>query len=144
MDYASAKDYVVEFISVLNAYKNDYFHNIKELKKWAVRIKLARKDERDSLLNEAEKIFAKLTIKSERLKNECKILEMHADMLKQQLKRKNQYSVLENDADLLLNKLETILNKSSEDMEVEEKLKDITLQSKLEALKKKMLGDNKS
>jgi hypothetical protein len=64
-------------------------------------------------------------------------MEMHADILKKQLAEKNKF-IPENDPTILLNKLENILEKSSEDIELEKNFKDIHNQEKLEELKKKV------
>lgn len=136
-DYESAKNYVVEFIATANKYRDDYKEKLADLKKWAKRLELAQASNRPELIKEAEKLFAKLSIETQSLKEEFKKLEMHADILKQQLAEKNKY-VPENDPSLLLHKLETILEKSSDEIEMNEKIKNFKLKDKLESLKKKI------
>lgn len=136
-DYSSAKNYVVEFYSTAKRYKDDYIKKMEELRKWAKRVELARKHNKPELIEESERMFAKTSVEAGQLKNEYKKMKMHADVLREQLAEKNQY-VPENDPSVLLNKLETILNKDSEEIELEKDLNTISLQDKLEALKNKI------
>jgi hypothetical protein len=139
-DYNSARNYVVEFISVAKRYKDDYLEKMEELRKWAKRLDLARKHNRPELIEESERMFAKVSVEAEGLKDEYKKMKMHADVLKEQLADKNQY-IPENDPTILLNKLETLLNKDSGEIQLEKDLKDISLQDKLDDLKKKIKKD---
>lgn len=136
-DYTSAKNYVVEFIATAKSYKDDYLEKIDEIKKWAKRIELARENNRKDLLEIAENNFYKLSREAERLKNEYKKMKMHADVLKSQLAEKTKF-VPENDPSILLNKLETLLNKNSEEIEFEEQMNKTSMEEKLEKLKKKI------
>ncbi len=141
--YESARNYVVEFIATANKYKEDYLKKAEEQNKWVKRIELAKQTGKTELVEEAEKILIKLNVECEQLKNEYKKMEMHADILKKQLAEKNKF-IPENDPTILLNKLENILEKSSEDIELEKNLKNISIQEKLEELKKKVSTENKS
>jgi hypothetical protein len=147
-DYESARNYVIEFIKVANQYKKDYIEKLSELKKWGRRIDLAKENNKIKLVEEAEKQFARLLIEAEHLENEYKKMKMHVDILKEQLAEKNKF-IPNKDPTLLLNKLESLLDKSSEEIEIEDKLNEVSLKDKLEKLKGKIskeenkeIGDN--
>ncbi len=140
-DYESAKNYVIEFIKVANQYKDDFIEKIKQLKKWANRIELARDNNKPELVKEAESQFTKLSQEAEYLENEYKKMKMHVEVLKEQLAQKKGF-IPKNDPSILLHKLENILKKDTDEVELEEKLKKASLEEKLESLKKKISKDD--
>lgn len=135
-DYSSARNYVVEFVATANKYKEDYEEKLVELNKWAKRMELAKAHNKNELFEEAVKQYDKHRSDAEYLRNEYMKMEMHADILKKQLREKNSY-VPDNDPSILLNKIENILDKSYEDMETEKDLQKLSLEEKLSKLKNK-------
>ena len=137
LDFDSAREYVLAFITELKRTQRERAINEEELTIWQRRIKLAEGRGEQVLQKAAEAKAAELEAVAARLRAEEAALAAKVEVLKQKLQALRIRSTLTVDADALLAQLALA---AGEPDELKEELKDQEAQSALEDLKRKMDG----
>ncbi|MEE8592135.1 MAG: hypothetical protein V3T35_12530 [Spirochaetia bacterium] len=135
MDFESAREYVLAFVTTLKKTQRDRAAAEEELAHWRSRIKLAESREEPVLKRGAEERVAGLQTHCQRLLEEELDLKRKVDVLKEKLKAAKIRSSLQVDADALLAQMQMLVGEPDT---LKEKLRDEEAAQALEALKKKM------
>ena len=141
MDAAGARKYILEFITTLKLTEMDIDSLEKDAARWKNRAVLARSQDADGLVKEAESELEKVNLKLPVLREEERTLKGQIAAMRRQLPglAARERSI---DADLLEQELLTILGRTEEEAKMErafQKLeKDKAADTALEALKARM------
>jgi len=135
MDFESAREYVLAFITTLKKTQRDRAVAEEELTHWRSRVKLADSRAEPVLKRGAEDRVAELQSQCQRLLEEELDLKRKVDVLKEKLKAAKIRSSLQVDADALLAQMQMLVGEPDT---LKEKLRDVEAAQALEALKRKM------
>ena len=135
MDFESARDYVLAFITTLKKTQKERAVAEEELVHWQNRVKLAESRGEPVLKRGAEERVTELHNRCQRLLEEELDLKRKVDVLKEKLKATKIRSSLQVDADALLAQMQLLVGER--DTLLEELREEEAVQA-LEALKKKM------
>jgi len=135
MDFESAREYVLAFITTLKKTQRDRVAAEEELAHWRSRVKLAESRAEPVLKRAAEQRAAELQNHCQRLLEEELDLKLKVDVLKEKLKAAKIRSSLQVDADALLAQMQMLVGEPDT---LKEKLQDEEAAQALEALKRKM------
>jgi hypothetical protein len=135
MDFESAREYVLAFVTTLKKTQRDRAVAEEELAHWRSRVKLAESRAEPVLKRGAEERVAGLQNHCQRLLEEELDLKRKVDVLKEKLKAAKIRSSLQVDADALLAQMQMLVGEPDT---LKEKLRDEEATQALEALKKKM------
>jgi predicted RNase H-like nuclease (RuvC/YqgF family) len=135
MDFDSARQYVLAFITTLKETQKERGVTEEELALWQRRVKLAAGRGEQVLQKAAEEKVAELAAKQSRLLAEEAELARKTDVLKEKLRRLRIRSTLTVDADALLAQLSML---AGEPDTLKRDLQQQEAQSALEELKRKM------
>jgi hypothetical protein len=135
MDYPSAREYVLNFITTLKRTQKDRGILQEELTLWEGRVKLADERREPTLKRGAEDRVAELKAKNDLLLREEKDLIRKISILKDKLKLIKTQSSLSVDADALLAQMQMVVG---EEDTVAKALQEEEAQAALDDLKKKM------
>jgi hypothetical protein len=137
LDFDSAREYVLAFITELKRTQRERAINEEELTIWQRRIKLAEGRGEQVLQKAAEARAAELEATDARLRAEEAALAARVDVLKQKLSALRIRSTLTVDADALLAQLSIA---AGEPDTLKQSLKEQEAQAALEELKRKLSG----
>jgi hypothetical protein len=137
MDFDSARQYVLAFITTLKSTQRERGVTEEELGLWQRRVKLAAGRGEQVLQKAAEAKVAELDAKQTRLRGEEADLARKVDVLKQKLRMLRVRSTLTVDADALLAQLSML---AGEPDTLKKSLKEQEAQAALDELKRKMNG----
>jgi hypothetical protein len=137
MDFDSARQYVLAFITTLKSTQRERGVTEEELALWQRRVKLAAGRREQVLQKAAEEKVAELAAKQARLRAEEAELAAKSDVLKEKLRRLRIRSTLTVDADALLAQLSML---AGEPDTLKRNLQQQEAQNALEELKRKMHG----
>jgi hypothetical protein len=135
MDFESAREYVLAFISTLKKTQKQRMVSEQELEHWRARVKLAESRGEPVLKRGAEQRVAELEARRQRLFREELELKRTVDVLKQKLEATKIRSSLQVDADALLAQMQMLLGEPDS---LQERLRNQEVDQALEALKKKL------
>ena len=139
MDFESAREYVLAFITTLKKTQKDRAVAEEELVHWKNRVKLAESRAEPVLKRGAEERVTELQNHCQRLLEEELDLRRKVDVLKEKLKATKIRSSLQVDADALLVQMQMLVGEPDT---LQEKLREEEAAQALEALKKKMGGNH--
>jgi len=139
MDFESAREYVLAFITTLKKTQKDRAVAEEELVHWKSRVKLAESRAEPVLKRGAEERVTELQNHCQRLLEEELDLRRKVDVLKEKLKATKIRSSLQVDADALLAQMQMLVGEPDT---LQEKLREEEAAQALEALKKKMGGNH--
>jgi hypothetical protein len=137
MDFDSARQYVLAFITTLKSTQRERGITEEELALWRRRVKLAADRGEQVLQKAAEEKVAELAAKHARLRAEEAELARKSDVLKEKLRLLRIRSSLTVDAEALLAQLSLL---AGEPDNLKRNLQQQEAQSALEELKRKMNG----
>ncbi|UCF97433.1 MAG: hypothetical protein JSV89_20015 [Spirochaetaceae bacterium] len=135
MDFESAREYVLAFITTLKKTQKQRAVTEEELKHWKSRVKLAESRGEPVLKRGAEQRVAELEIRSHQLLQEELDLKRKVDVLKEKLKATKIRSSLRVDADALLAQMQMLVGEPDH---LQESLRKTEAEQALQALKKKI------
>jgi len=135
MDFESAREYVLAFITTLKKTQKQRAVAEEELEHWRGRIKLAESRGEPVLKRGAEQRVAEIEAKSRRLYQEELELKRKVDVLKQRLKATKIRSSLQVDADALLAQMQMLVGEPDR---LQESFKNTEAEQALRVLKKQM------
>jgi phage shock protein A len=135
MDFESARDYVLAFITTLKKTQKERAVAEEELVHWQSRVRLAESRGEPVLKKGAEDRVTELQSRCQRLLEEELDLKRKVDVLKEKLKATKIRSSLQVDADALLAQMQLLVGDRDTLLE---KLREEEAVQALEALKKKM------
>jgi hypothetical protein len=135
MDFESAREYVLAFITTLKKTQKDRAVAEEELVHWQSRVKLAESRAEPVLKRGAEERVAELQTHCQGLLEEELDLKRKVDVLKEKLKATKIRSSMRVDADALLAQMQMLVGEPDI---LKEKLRDEEAAQALAALKKKM------
>jgi hypothetical protein len=135
MDFESAREYVLAFITTLKKTQRDRAVAEEQLVHWQSRVKLAESRAEPVLKRGAEQRVTELQQQCRRLLEEELDLRRKVDVLKEKLKATKIRSSLQVDADTLLAQMQMLVGEPDR---LQEKLREEEAAQALAALKKKM------
>jgi phage shock protein A len=135
MDFESAREYVLAFITTLKKTQKQRAVIEEELEHWRGRVKLADSRGEPVLKRGAEQRVAELEAGSRKLHQEELELKRKVDVLKEKLKGTKIRSSLQVDADALLAQMQMLVGEPDK---LKEDLRNTEADHALQALKKKM------
>lgn len=135
MDFESAREYVLAFITTLKQTQRDRAVAEEQLVHWQSRVKLAESRAEPVLKRGAEERVAELQHQCRGLLEEELDLRRKVDVLKEKLKATKIRSSLQVDADTLLAQMQMLVGEPDP---LQEKLREEEAAQALAALKKKM------
>ena len=135
MDFQSAREYVLAFITTLKKTQKQRAVTEEELELWRGRIKLAENRGEPVLKSGAERRVAELEASCQQLHQEELELKRKVDVLKEKLKATKIRSSLQLDADALLAQMQMLVGEPDK---LQEELRNTEADQALRALKKKM------
>jgi phage shock protein A len=135
MDFESAREYVLAFITTLKKTQKQRAVAEEELEHWRGRVKLADSRGEPVLKRGAVQRVAELEAQTQRLHQEELELRRKVDVLKEKLKTTKIRSSLQVDADSLLAQMQMLVGEPDR---LSEELQRTEANQALEALKKKM------
>ena len=135
MDFESAREYVLAFITTLKKTQKQRAVAEEELEHWRGRIKLAESRGEPVLKRGAEQRVAEIEAKSRRLYQEELELKRKVDVLKQRLKATKIRSSLQVDANALLAQMQMLVGEPDR---LQESFKNTEAEQALRVLKKQM------
>jgi phage shock protein A len=141
MDFDSAREYVLAFITTLKKTQKQRAVAAEELEHWRGRVKLAEARGEPVLKRSAEQRVAELEAHNQQLHQEELELKRKVDVLKGKLKATKIRSSLQVDADALLAQMQMLVGEPDR---LQEDLRNTEADQALQALKKKMgKGENR-
>ena len=141
MDFESARQYVLAFITTLKSTQRERAVTQEELAIWQRRVKLAADRNEQVLQKAAGQRVAELADKQARLLGEEAELKRKVDVLKEKLRRLRIRSGMTVDADALLAQLSML---AGEPDTLKQSLKEQEARAALEELKRKMNGGGRA
>jgi hypothetical protein len=135
LDFESAREYVLAFITTLKKTQKERAVTEEELNHWQGRIKLADSRGEPLLKRAAEQRVQELESRCHKLLQEELDLKLKVGVLKEKLKTVKIRSGLRVDADVLLAQLQML---AGEPDVLEENLRSLEAEKALQALKRKM------
>jgi hypothetical protein len=135
MDFESAREYVLAFITTLKKTQKQRAIAEEELDHWRGRVKLADSRGEPVLKQGAEQRVAELEAHSQQLLQEELDLKRKVDVLKEKLKATKIRSSLRVDADALLAQMQMLVGEPDQ---LKENLRNEEAEQALQALKKRM------
>jgi phage shock protein A len=135
MDFESAREYVLAFITSLKKTQKHRAVAEEELEHWRGRVKLADNRGEPVLKRGAEQRVTELEARSKQLHREELELRRKVDVLKEKLKATKIRSSLQVDADALLAQMQMLVGEPDK---LKQDLRNTEADQALQALKKKM------
>jgi phage shock protein A len=135
LDFESAREYVLAFITTLKKTQKERAVTEEELSHWQGRVKLADSRGEPVLKRTAEQRVSELESRCHRLRQEELDLKLKVDVLKEKLNAVKMRSGLRVDTDALLAQLQML---AGEPAVLEETLRNTEAEQALQALKRKM------
>jgi len=135
MDFESAREYVLAFITTLKKTQKQRAVAEEQLEHWRGRIKLAENRGEPVLKRGAQQRVAELEANRQQLHQEELELKRKVDVLKEKLKATKIRSSLQVDADALLAQMQMLVGQPDN---LKEQLRNTEADQALQALKKKM------
>ena len=135
MDFQSAREYVLAFITTLKKTQKQRAVAAEELEHWRGRVKLADSRGEPVLKRGAEQRVTELEAQSQQLLQEELELKRKVDVLKEKLKATKIRSSLQVDADALLAQMQMLVGEPDR---LKEDLRSTEADQALQELKKKM------
>jgi phage shock protein A len=135
LDFESAREYVLAFITSLKKTQKQRAVAEEELEHWSRRVKLAESRGEPVLKRGAEQRVTELEGRCQQLHQEELELKLKVDVLKEKLKATKIRSSLQVDADALLAQMQMLVGEPDK---LKEDLRNTEADQALQALKKKM------